>query len=243
MESTYREIAPSSNLVRFVECFWTGDVDENHAARILPDGCADIIFVLRNSELLEAEVVGVMTQAKTVDLAAGTSLLGIRFQPGMAGMYLRSEMLELNNRSVPLRSVCDYGADDLVRAACRGRSAEEKVAALEEKMSHLPKINRVQQAIAELAGQKGQLSLDEVAVVAGIGQRQLRRACLKHSGLTPKHLARILRFRNAADRLRHGETNHAALAADCGYCDQAHMIRDFSELAGMSPTRYLRQRP
>src|SRR5437868_3082789 len=99
MQSTYQEFIPSPKLARFVECFWTGDVLEDHSARILPDGCADVLFFLRRGDLEDAQVVGVMTQAQTVELPAGTTLLGIRFQPGMAGAWLRCDLPALNNRS------------------------------------------------------------------------------------------------------------------------------------------------
>ena len=57
----------------------------------------------------------------------------------------------------------------------------------------------------------------------------------------PKQLSRILRFRHTSKLLRDGVENLAGLALDCGYYDQAHMIREFRLLAGTSPLRYLRQ--
>jgi hypothetical protein len=58
MGSTYREITPSPNLAPFVECFWTGDIFKDFSAHLLPDGCADILFITRKNELIETQVVG-----------------------------------------------------------------------------------------------------------------------------------------------------------------------------------------
>jgi transcriptional regulator GlxA family with amidase domain len=99
----------------------------------------------------------------------------------------------------------------------------------------------VQQAIGELVKQRGHLSIADFAQAASLGNRQLRRSCHRHSGLAPKQLARILRFRHASMLLRKGVKDLAGLALDCGYYDQAHMIRDFQSLAGISPARYMRQ--
>ena len=77
MGSTYREITPSPNLAPFVECFWAGDIFKDCSARILPDGCADILFITRKNELIETQVVGVMTRPHVVPLAAGTVRLGL----------------------------------------------------------------------------------------------------------------------------------------------------------------------
>jgi AraC-like DNA-binding protein len=241
MGSTYREITPSPNLAAFIECFWTGDVVEDFSARVVPDGCADIIFFTRKGELIDTQVVGVMTRPHVVPLTAGTSLLGVRFHPGMAGACLRCDIQALNDRSVPIQSVCGSAGNDLVRRVCGHSSVEPRIAALEGWLTGLPTITQVQKAIGELVGRKGQLSVDGFAAVAGISERQLRRTCLKNSGLAPKQLACILRFRHAIARLRNGESDMANLALDCGYYDQAHMIRDFRDLAGISPVRCLRQ--
>jgi AraC-like DNA-binding protein len=238
MDSTYREIVPVASLASFVECYWTGEVLEDHAARILPDGCADIIFFAQKKELIDAQVVGVMTRTHSVQLEAGTRLLGIRFQPGMAGAVLRGQLRAFNDQSVPLGSGNAFGADGLVRAADGRKSIEDQVAAIEKQLSDLPRIDRFQQAILELVARKGQLSVKEFAAAAKVGSRQLRRTCLKYAGLTPKHLARILRFRAAAAALRRGETDTTGVALEYGYYDQAHMIRDFRELAGTSPGRF-----
>jgi AraC-like DNA-binding protein len=241
MDSTYREITPSPSLAPFVECFWVGDVVKDLAARILPDGCADILFITRGNELIDTQIVGVMTRPHVVPLTAGISLLGVRFHPGMAGACLPCDVQELNDRFVPIQSVCGSAANGLVRLFCGHSSVDRRIAAIEDRLTCLPTITQVQRAIGELVVRKGQFSVDDFAAVAGISERQLRRTCLKHSGLAPKQLARILRFRHAIARLRHGESDMADVAFNCGYYDQAHMIRDFRDLAGISPVRYLRQ--
>ncbi len=241
MDSTYREFTPSPNLAPFVECFWTGDILNDSLARILPDGCADILFITRRKELIETQVVGVMTRPHIVPLAAGTSVLGVRFHPGMAGACLHCDIRALNDRQVPIQSVCGSTANDLVRFVGRRSEVGPRIAALEGWLTGLPTVTRVQRAIGELVGRKGQLSVEDFSAVAGVSARQLRRTCLKHSGLAPKQLARILRFRHAITRMRSGEYDMPKLALDCGYYDQAHMIRDFRDLAGISPARYLCQ--
>ena len=101
MDSVYREIKPSPHLASCIECFWTSDVLEQFAARVLPDGCADILFVARKNELIDVQVVGVMTGPHEVPLAAGTFLLGVRFQPGMA-VHAWAATCQANDRTVSL---------------------------------------------------------------------------------------------------------------------------------------------
>jgi AraC-like DNA-binding protein len=62
-------------------------------------------------------------------------------------------------------------------------------------------------------------------------------------GLPPKRLARILRFERALSGLqRQRSMSLADVALEAGYCDQAHLNRDFRRLAGLTPTEYLARR-
>jgi AraC-like DNA-binding protein len=61
-------------------------------------------------------------------------------------------------------------------------------------------------------------------------------------GLPPKLFCRILRFQQArsmADQIE--RLDWAQLASTCGYFDQSHLINDFQEFSGFSPTEYLRR--
>src|SRR4051812_30429902 len=62
----YREHRPAPDLAPWIECFWTRGPERDartaaQAYRILPDGCADILFDL--SGRVDAFVVGPMTRA------------------------------------------------------------------------------------------------------------------------------------------------------------------------------------
>jgi len=61
-------------------------------------------------------------------------------------------------------------------------------------------------------------------------------------GLAPKSLARVMRFHNACRLARSGSVRGwAGVAAEAGYSDQAHLVREFAELAGEPPTAWARR--
>src|SRR5262249_14315437 len=96
---------------------------------------------------------------------------------------------------------------------------------------------RVEQALARLAAAGGAVSVGELSRAAGASPRNLQRLMTKWVGLGPKQLARILRFQGVLDRVERGERfDWAALAADLGYADQAHLVREVAAFAGLSPT-------
>ena len=71
----------------------------------------------------------------------------------------------------------------------------------------------------------------------GWSDRQLAREFRREIGLPPKAAARVIRFDRARRLLP--RYNGAVVAAECGYADQAHFVREFVAFAGMRPTRWL----
>jgi AraC-like DNA-binding protein len=55
-------------------------------------------------------------------------------------------------------------------------------------------------------------------------------------GIGPKTLSRIVRFNRALSLSKRQDDDWAGIAADCGYADQAHLVREFRQLAGETPT-------
>jgi AraC-like DNA-binding protein len=89
----------------------------------------------------------------------------------------------------------------------------------------------------------GNLRIGELAAEVGCSRRHLATMFHAETGLAPKAAARVIRFERACDRLRAADRPAlAAVAADSGYVDQAHLSRDFRDLAGSTATAWLRER-
>lgn len=87
----------------------------------------------------------------------------------------------------------------------------------------------------------GRLTVEELAQASGIGRKRLSGLFRRQIGLTPKALARVLRFKSAINLLTGVErVPWVELAAHCGYYDQAHLIRDFRAFSGYAPGEFLR---
>lgn len=90
----------------------------------------------------------------------------------------------------------------------------------------------------------GRASIADVATATGWSGRHLRGRFRAETGLTPKAAARVIRFHRARKMLERRVTSGqqpalADLAAECGYFDQAHLAREFRELAGCPPSQWL----
>ncbi|HEX2834009.1 MAG TPA: helix-turn-helix domain-containing protein [Thermoanaerobaculia bacterium] len=224
----YAEIRPTAALQPWVDCFWTNrdEACEPRQHRVLPDGCADLVFDLSAGE---ADVVGTMTRPLIITGDTPANYFGVRFRPGRAAAFLRIPLAELTDARVSLHDVW------------RGFRGEWSIASLEtELLKRLDpdRDRRVDYAIERIVHSGGAVRVDAVADEAGISRQHLARQFRHHVGVSPKMLARVMRFRGVVDAVGR-EADWADLAAKFGYYDQSHLIADFRELAGTTPNAFL----
>jgi AraC-like DNA-binding protein len=83
--------------------------------------------------------------------------------------------------------------------------------------------------------------LEDVAARLFVSPRTLQRVARKYIGLSPSVLIRRRRLQEAADRSRTDPaTDLAAIAAELGYTDHAHLTNDFRKFLGFTPSTYRR---
>ena len=91
-----------------------------------------------------------------------------------------------------------------------------------------------------LLAREGQVRVDALARDVGWSARHLGARFRAETGLSVKQAARVVRFDRARRALQARPTTRLAdLAAERGYYDQAHLAREFRELAGLPPSRWL----
>jgi AraC-like DNA-binding protein len=96
-------------------------------------------------------------------------------------------------------------------------------------------------ALSRLHATRGALHIGALTDVLGCSRRYLIGLFNDHVGLPPKLFARILRFQHTLELADGGSgAGWAEIAQLCGYYDQAHMVRDFQQFTGHTPTAYQR---
>ena len=234
----YHEHAPSPRLSRYVECFWNLRAFEDEPAYpVLPDGCADIIFS-RSAGAADLNVVGPMTSRREFHIPRGQELFGVRFRPGMWGLFVPARWAELTDDIVQLDDTIDRGGKRLLEDLSNGSSVQDMAATVEAWLGSPREETNVHRIAEHIAQQHGLVRIDDVAHDAGVSPRQLLRLFVSQTGLTPKQLCRVLRFRHSLQRLRRSARG-TRLALECGYYDQAHWINEFRDFSGYTPGQYL----
>ncbi|EGD54811.1 helix-turn-helix domain-containing protein [Gordonia neofelifaecis] len=92
-----------------------------------------------------------------------------------------------------------------------------------------------------IARRRGDITVSELVELSGWSARHLTKLFTAEFGIGPKQAARLIRFDTARELLEAGR-NAGDVAAECGYADQSHMSREFTELTGYSPRGLMKRR-
>ena len=241
----YHEWRAAGPLGDQLACTWMNALPASATSplQIVPDGCIDIIWT---GERLG--VAGPDTEPIFESFAAGTVIVGVRFQPGAAPPWLGVPASEIVNSRAPLqefwRADARRLADQLHEVRDPRRAAELMLSALASRSPRPslfdPALRAVANAFARDDGDRVRLS--ELAATLGLSERTLRRRCKIAFGYGPKTLERILRFQQFLALLRRSPAPRLAeLAAAGGFADQAHLTREVRRLGGLTPTAFMTQ--
>jgi AraC-like DNA-binding protein len=235
----YREIAPPPGIAAHVASFWTrGPEPAERTHRIVPDACADIVWITGRRLL----VAGPSTGPVISTIPCGGSAVGVRFRVGAAGSALGVPARELLDGYADLEAV--WG-DDGARLAHRLAAAPTLDAALaaltaavERRLPPPDAIDPVVRAAA-VGAARPRTPVEALGAGLGIGDRQLRRRFDDAVGYGPKTLQRVLRFQRFLALAETADGDLAQLAFTAGYADQAHLTRECTRLAGLPPAALL----
>lgn len=243
MPAAYEERRPSIHLANYIECFWTFETSATKPShRVLPDGCADILFICPSESRRELIAVGTMTGARVFELPKGL-FVGVRFRPGMSSCFVRVSGVEIVDQRLALEDIWGTRARQLTDQLVEESFADKRIALMEKQLTAQlngqAAVSPTQRALRWAEQRRGCVGIDELANQSGLSARQLRRNCLELTGLTPKQLCRAFRFRHATAKVRSAKRGEwADLALACGYYDQAHFINEFRAWSGLTPSEY-----
>jgi AraC-like DNA-binding protein len=202
----------------------------------------DILWV-GESDLL---IAGPATLPIAVDLAPGTSIAGVRFRPGIAPPVLGDPATSFLDLHVRLDELWPREARELEERAGEQASSARKLDLLHQLMTSkreegLFQDDETLRHGVSLLGGPDVVGVHDLAEALAVSERHLRRLFLAAVGYGPKKLQRVLRFQRTLGSLRSPAQARrlADIALEAGYSDQAHMTREFIQLSGLPPTKWL----
>jgi AraC-like DNA-binding protein len=230
---------PIYSLRSYLGCFWAIETTSATRLRTLPDGCAAISVEVREGASPKCLIVGpCLTPTERVP-AAGQILFGVRLRPGVAFSLTGVPVYKLADRRMRLAAILPDDDPPLEKRLAAMQTPDERFDALEQFL--LPRMVgtqidfRVQSALKRIEDCAGQMPIAELARACRVSPRHLNRLMRNWVGVSPKRLARFVRFQTLLERMEASPPNPARAAAELGYFDQAHLANEVAQFAGMSP--------
>ena len=246
----YVERLPVARLGDLVRTVWVQRIGASpYQQRHLPTGGVELHFPLGSRPRL----VGPLTGPSVETLAPGTTVVGVRLRPGVAGAVFGRPARELVDLTLGLDEVWGTAAVDLAERLAGAGSPEAALGVVQDELvarraGAAPPDPLVAEAVRWLMpGRAGRIAA--LGEWLGTSESQLRRRCRAAVGIGPKALQRTLRFQGflalaqaQAGGMRPPSPDGgglAALAARSGYADHAHLTRECVRLTGLPPRAFL----
>lgn len=244
---------PGPPLDQLVDSLWAlSDAPDHARERIVPSGTIELVINLHDDafriydpaaggerRFRGALVSGCYRRAFEIDTCAHARILGVHFKPGGAARLLGAPAGELADAHVGLDDLWGRRAAELRERLCAAPTVRRRFDLLEQALTaRLPDRPQpraaVSAALAEL--DRPGIEVGGVARALGLSHRRFIEVFFEDVGMAPKRYAMVRRFQSAlAVALQTPSPAWARIAPAHGYYDQAHLCRDWVELAGISP--------
>ncbi len=260
----YHAFTPAPPLEVLIESIWDWEMEEPCARRlerILPVPTAGLIINLAEDQTRvysdDADrrcsygsgsvFSGLYTRSFLIDTDEQQRVMGIVFRPGGASPFFRERMDLFSDRDVDLEDLDSAGARHLRQRLLEAAGPEQRLALLEDwlrrRMTQSQPRPVVARALDTLHRSPQTARIGHLIADSGISPRRFGVHFRQYVGLSPKRYARLLRFRAVLDDVhQRREVDWARIAADCAFCDQAHLTHEFRAFSGMTPSAYVAQK-
>jgi AraC-like DNA-binding protein len=259
----YRKFYPASHLSALIECYFVWEklnsLTQPLCIESPPTGFASMVFNYGDTYRVETDkhtsvlapsifLTGQATQSYKLELSGRVGMVGIVFKPAGVSSLLGLPMYEFTNERINLVDILGRSVQSLHEQIAEASSPVERIRLLEQflnqqllkKGSTFDRTDYVANLIVE---RKGIANISEMMDDLYVCRRQFERQFLQKVGVSPKYYARIRRVGYLCAQLasqRWKVSDWHDLIYQCGYYDQSHFIREFTQFTGKRPSIYIK---
>ena len=266
----FTSLTPEPPLSHWVEVIWDCDGFRSPHDRELrlPTLGAELVFNLEDTPLRFADLgsaqrtelaatipldgttryvglSGPHTRPFVLDTSRPLLALGVHLKPVALASLFRVNAATLRDRHLALDELLGVGGLDVWYRLREAAAAAQRIRIvadwLVERLTGSPAPHRAVLPSLQYL-HRGNGKVQRIAEAAGLSERRLGSLLREQTGLSPKTYLRLRRFQLALDGVARPSVDWARLAADSGYYDQSHLIRDFKAFCGLTPQNYLRRK-
>lgn len=243
-----RRYLPSPLLTNLIEQFWFVNWNlpsgKTHTQQNLPD--PNFHLVINDNSL---KLIAPVSKIHSYKMQGKGHITGVKFRIGVLNHYLSSPLSSYIDAELSTTDVFNNNLSLILKNLENTHSDKDKIDELEKqlqpyssalfltsKTENLARADKLIQLIKTTSEIK---TVEQLSQHTNISVRAIQRCFKEFFGFTPKWIIRKYRLHQALEALKNKQTCMADIALQLDYTDQAHLIRDFKEIIGVTPAAYL----
>ncbi|MFD0672926.1 DUF6597 domain-containing transcriptional factor [Cohnella sp. GCM10027633] len=240
---------PSPELAPFVEHYWivrwdlTGRPPFRQTILSYPN--VNLSFEQENGESFTG-VYGIPRRTYTRTLQGVGAVLGIKFLPGGFYPFWKQPVSRLTGRTFGVLDILGFDPGSFERRLF-SLDSDDAIARMGESFlrERLPEpddnVELIRRIVQDAIDDRGMTKVEQISDRFGIGPRTLQRLFGRYVGVSPKWVIQRYRLQEAAKLLEEGgRIDGSALSQELGFYDQAHFIKQFKAIIGVTPDAYMK---
>lgn len=237
-----RRYFPSDHFNGFIEQFWlvNWNLEEQgaHTQKNLPDPNFHLIIYKEGVKLL-----GPVSKIYSYKMEGVGRIIGVKFECGALKELLPLPIEEYVNREILAKEIFGSDLEDTLIPLYEYANDSAIIRHIQDYLaSFVQPITKqkatTQSLVSLIKNNENIYTVTQVASYANISSRAVQRYFSKYVGLSPKWLIRKYRLSRVLDELENNSVSTLDIVTQLEYVDQSHLIRDFKEILGITPSRY-----
>lgn len=237
-----RRYFPSDHFNGFIEQFWLVnwnlEKEKTHTQKNLPDPNFHLIINKKGVTLL-----GPVDKVYSYKMEGIGRIIGVKFECGALKELLPLPIKKYVNKEILAKEVFGSTFENTLSSLYDDDNDLAVISHIQEYLAPfvhpITKQKATTQSLVSLIKNNDNIyTVTEVANSAKISSRAVQRYFSKYVGLSPKWLIRKYRLSRALEELENSSISTLDIVTQLEYVDQSHLIRDFKEILGVTPSRY-----
>lgn len=238
-----RRYLPDSTFQNLIDQFWLVDwdlpTDTTHTQVNLPD--INFHLVVERDRL---NIMGPVSKRYRYTMQAKGWVYGVKFELAALTSRLQKAPSHYVDKQLRIEDVFGVDGSDLFDSLKQSNTDHDRLEIFQSwlkpfSVSPTPSMLKAKHLVEVIKNQSHITKVESLSSETGFSNRTIQRCFQQHLGVSPKWLIRKYRLHRALELLEQDQSDISELVVWLDYTDQSHLIRDFKEILGITPHRYL----
>ncbi|MBC7873058.1 MAG: helix-turn-helix transcriptional regulator [Ferruginibacter sp.] len=255
----FQYLQPSAALAGYIDYYLIiecSDCSERYPVTVYPAPQAEMVFNYGDSSYEQIgtgekirsndiAVSGFFTQTTTYTNEKNLAVIMVGFKPWGIQSFISFNAGEITNVNLSMENLYRGKIAEVEDRLKTAGGVQQRIGIIENFLLSIlrpfPPDELVIASVKEINRQNGQISINRLAQIFFLSEKQFKRRFNNSVGINPKLFSRLVRFQFILQCMEKSKVGLLDKAVQTGFYDEAHFIKEFREFTGKTPSAYIRE--